>query len=273
MNDNGVEKTKNIYLGSLTKYVNELRNELNSVNKSITRSRVFTNRLENRKAELTLEIENTLAKINNIQNSKNLEEMGIDTELTEHYSEKLGENSEEIEETKEKIDELKKDLETVDNVQDKVIIENKIVLLERELKKLKKKDIKFSNRQRSLVIKKDKLNRLRERGFRKQTEKVIKAEMKAEKNQDKIDNSKSDGVVSNALNAVREVKASYYKKKAFKAREVLNNMDGHSWIKGARAIAVAKTYTDKLRNNLSKDDVQSMLPMTVDNTAQATKTM
>ena len=272
MNDSGVETTKKIYVTSLVKYVNDLKNELAGVNRSITRSRVFTNGLENRKAELTLEINNTLEKINKIQNSNSLGEMGVDTALTEHYSEKLSENAEEIEEVKDKINELNNELETVDNVKDKILIENKITLLERELRKLNKKEIRFSNRQRSLIIKKDSLNKLRERGFRKETEKMIKAEMKAEKNQDKIDNSK-DGVVSDVLNSVREMKVSYYRRKAERTREVLKRMDGHSWIKGARAIAITKTYVDKLKNSFPKDEVQSMLPMTVDNTVQATKTV
>lgn len=272
MNDNGIETTKNLYLGSLIKYVNELKNELAGVNKNITRSRVFTNRLENRKAELTLEIENTLQKIDRIQKSNSLDEMGVDTALTEHYAEKLSENEEKINELKDNIGELNDQLEKVDNVEDKILIENKIDLMEKQLKKLNAKEIKFSNRQRSLVLKKDKLNELKNRGIRKQEEEVLKAEIKAQRNQFKIDNS-GDGVISNVLNTVREAKVSYYKRKASNAKEVLKRMDGHSLIKGARAIAISKTYADKFRKKFAKDDVQSMLPMTVDSTGEAIKSM
>ena len=50
-------------------------------------------------------------------------------------------------------------------------------------------------------------------------------------------------------------------------------MDGHSLIKGARAIAISKIYADKFRKKFAKDDVQSMLPMNVGNNLEATKTM
>lgn len=264
MND-GFESTKFIYTDSLKRYITDLQNELEHINNDLTRHKSFINNIENRKAEITAELERLTIKLKEVSKAQNLEELGMDNALSQHNSEKMDELSEQYDTVEKEIAKLTAQKNNTDDFAEKMVLDTKIKIKENELNRLHKKSIRLGNRQRTMIIAKNNIEKIKTRGIVKQSAKVATAEAKAEAIQEKINSSKeSDGVVSTLIEKAREVKVSYYKRKAEKAREILNQMDGKSFIKGARAIAIAKVNAEKLRNRingLAKDkDMAGMFP-------------
>lgn len=264
MND-GFESTKFIYTDSLKRYITDLQNELEHINNDLTRHKSFINNIENRKAEITAELERLTIKLKEVSKAQNLEELGMDNAFSQHNSEKMDELSEQYDVVEKEIDKLTAQKNKTDDFSEKMVLDTKIKIKENELNKLHKKSIKLGKRQRTMIIAKNRIEKIKTSGIVKQSAKVAKAEAKAEAIQEKIDSSKeSDGILSTLVEKTREAKVNYYKRKAEKAREVLDKMDGKSFIKGARAIAIAKVNAEKLRNRMNgmaKDkDMSGMFP-------------
>jgi len=258
--DSGVKLSKNVYVDALTTYIQDLQRELEDIESSLDKHKIFLGNLENRKAEISMEIERVKMRIGEIHNGKTLEEMGMGDPLSEHNANALTNSDKKIDTIEKEMSELKKQYSESDNFTEKMIIKNKIEFKDKQLDMLYKKRIKIGKRQRTIVLAKNKIESLRSRGINKQQVKVAKAEAKAEEINAKIEASvESDDPLAALIENARDAQKKYYQRKAENARAVLEKMDNHSFIKGARAIAVARVGIEKLREIIKNNEMNDTL--------------
>ncbi len=277
--DTGFETTQKVYIDSLVRYIKNLTEELDHLNNELAKQKSFENHLESRKAEVTTELERAKLKVAEVSKAQDLSDLNMDGPVSTHNSEKISEIDEKTDAIKKDVEKLEDELEKATSMTDKMVIQKKIEFKEKEMARLRQKTIKLARRQRDIIIVKTKIERLKNRGFVKQQVKVATAEAKADSIQQKIDASaNNDNIVSTLIEKTREARVKYYRSKAENAREVLEKMDNKSFIKGARAIAIARAKAEKLREKMhnanSKSDVNDMVyPPTAKEQPQAARTM
>ena len=210
--ESGFETTQRIYLDSLNRYVKDLVNELEYISNGLAKQKSFINSVENRKAELTMELERVKQKIAEVSKAKDLSDLNMDGVISTHNSQKLSEIDEKSDEIRQEVQQLEEEYKKTTDSTERMIIQSKIQYKEQELRKLYKKSLKIGKRQRSIIIAKNRFDKLKSRGMMKQQAKVAEDETKAEVIQDRIDASKnSDNIVSTMVEKVREARVSYYR--------------------------------------------------------------
>lgn len=261
----GVEITKTVYVSTLNEYIKDLYKELEKINDSLAKHKSFLNGMENRKAEISMEIERVRSRIEQLNSAKDLSELGMDGPLATHYSEALTENAEQTMEAKAEIQKLQQELRNTDDISERMVIQRKIEYQKRQYDMLLRKKIKLGKRQRTIVLAKSKIEKIKGKGMIKAGSKAAIAEAKADEIQAKIDASpNSDNILSTIIEKGREVRVNYYRRKAENARKVLEMMDNKTFIKGARAIAIAKNKASKLSERMKQQtqdkDMSGMFP-------------
>ena len=118
----GVQVTKNVYIDNLNQYIKDLNDELEEINRSLAKHKSFFNGLENRKAEISMEIERVRSKISEISKSTDLSEIGMDGALSSINSEALTETRGKENDAKEELNELKEQYKNAESVTEKMII-------------------------------------------------------------------------------------------------------------------------------------------------------
>ena len=265
--DKGVDLSKTVYINTLSDYIRDLMKELDEIDSSLVKHKSFLNSLENRKAEINVEIARVRKRINEIDKSNSLEEMGMKDPLSKHNAKVLGEADKKVDIVSNEISELEKQYMDSNSYSEKMIIKNKIDFKNKQLEMLYSKRIKIAKRQRTMMIAKNKIESLRSRGTNKQQVKVARAEAKAEEINAKIEASvESDNPLDALIENARDIQKKYYIRKAENARNMLEKMDNRSYINGARAIAAAKVKLDKLKEIMKSNEVGNNL--TTENTTE-----
>ncbi len=258
--DSGVNVSKSVYLKTLSDYISDLQAELDTIEDSLVKHKSFLNGLDNRKAEISMEIERVKMRMSEISKSESLEQMGLNDPLSQHNAKALTEADKKVEAISKEMTELKKQYAETNDYTEKAIIKNKINFKDRQLELLYQKRVKIGKRQRTIMLAKNKIEKLRSSGAIKQQINVAKAEAKAEEIDAKIEASvESDNPIAALLENANELKKSYYLRKAENARTVLEQMDNKSFIKGARAIGADKAKMEKLRERMKTGEVKENL--------------
>ena len=246
------EDTKIIYVNVLARELSRLQSELPHVRYMANQSKIMSEYYMKRELSLNAQIDQVKKEIEKAKNGEftMIPEKGnkvtrIDSKLTDVVDESDKLNNE--------ISELSEQAANTNDSIEKTKLLAEIRTKSARLRKLQTKRIKFSNRQRSVLLRKNKKESLKRRVLAEQEVRVARSEMKAkeadEKQMNLKDNLVNDLVVDKALDVKRranEWKASF-------DRDVLDNMRNSKFvgIKGARAIAIAKTAGQRLRDRIN----------------------
>ena len=245
--------TKNIYIGILNRELSRLQSELPHAKYMATQSRLMSDHYAERELMLTAQIDQVKKEIEKAKNDEFTMIPENENQITRIDS-KLSEIIDESQQLTEEISTLNEAAaNTVDSLdKSRLLAEARAKSV--RLEQLRTKRIKFGNRQRSILLKKSKKEALKRKMISKQEVIVVTSDMKAADIARKQDNLDDDKFL-NALvvDKVLEVRRRASEWKASFDRDVLENLKNSRFvgIKGARAIAIAKTAGQRLRDRVS----------------------
>lgn len=246
------EDTKIIYVNVLARELSRLQSELPHVRYMANQSKIISEYYMKRELSLNAQIDQVKKEIEKAKNGEftMIPEKGnkvtrIDSKLTDVIDETDKLNNE--------ISELSEQAANTNNSIEKTKLLAEIRTKSARLRKLQTKRIKFSNRQRSVLIRKNKKESLKRRVLAEQEVRVARSEMKAKEADDKQMNLKENFVNDLVVDKALDVKRRANEWKASFDRDVLDNMRNSKFvgIKGARAMAIAKTAGQRLRDRIN----------------------
>jgi chromosome segregation ATPase len=166
---------------------------------------------------------------------------------------KITEVNEEAQKIADEIDSLESQARSTEDSLEKNTLMAEARSKEKKLRQLQSRRIKFSNRQRSVLLRKNKKESLKRRVLAQQEVRAARHEMKAREANDKQMNLEESFVNDLVVDKALEVKRRTNEWKASFDRDVLNNMRNSKFvgIKGARAMAIAKTAGQRLRDRIN----------------------
>ena len=246
------EDTKSAYLDVLTRELARLQAELPHVKEMVNQSKAMNEYYAQREIMLTSQIGQVKKEIEKARNNEFSMINENDTKVTKIDS-KLEEVNDEADELFNEIDSLKREAASTEDTLEKSIILADIKSKESRLRKLQSKRIKFSNRQRSILLHKNKKESLKRRVLAKQEAKIARSEAKAREADEKQMNLNESFVNDLVVDKVLDAKRRSNEWKASFDRQVLDNLKDSKFvgIKGARAIAIAKTAGQRLRARIN----------------------
>ena len=246
------EDTKIIYVNVLARELSRLQSELPHVRYMANQSKIMSEYYMKRELSLNAQIDQVKKEIEKAKNGEftMIPEKGnkvtrIDSKLTDVVDETDKLNNE--------ISELSEQAANTNDSIEKTKILAEIRTKSARLRKLQTKRIKFSNRQRSILLRKNKKESLKRRVLAEQEVRVARSEMKAKETDEKQMNLKDNFVNDLVVDKALDVKRRANEWKASFDRDVLDNMRNSKFvgIKGARAIAIAKTAGQRLRDRIN----------------------
>ena len=246
------EDTKIIYVNVLARELSRLQSELPHVRYMANQSKIISEYYMKRELSLNAQIDQVKKEIEKAKNGEftMIPEKGnkvsrIDSKLTDVVDEADKLNNE--------ISELSEQAANTNDSIEKTKLLAEIRTKSARLRKLQTKRIKFSNRQRSVLIRKNKKESLKRRVLAEQEVRVARSEMKAKEADDKQMNLKENFVNDLVVDKALDVKRRANEWKASFDRDVLDNMRNSKFvgIKGARAMAIAKTAGQRLRDRIN----------------------
>lgn len=246
--------TKNIYIDILNRELSRLQSELPHVKYMATQSKLMSDRFTERELMLTAQIDQVKQEIEKAKN----DEFSMIPEKENQVTKIDSKLSEVIDESQQLTEEISTLNEAAANTTDS--LEKSRLLADARaktirLEELRSKRIKFGNRQRSILLKKSKKESLKREMIAKQEAIVVKSEMKAADIARKQVVDLDDDKFLNALvvDKVLEVRRRASEWKASFDKDVLENLKNSKLvgIKGARALAIAKTAGQRLRDRVS----------------------
>lgn len=246
------EDTKIIYVNVLARELSRLQSELPHVRYMANQSKIISEYYMKRELSLNAQIDQVKKEIEKAKNGEftMIPEKGnkvtrIDSKLTDVIDETDKLNNE--------ISELSEQAANTNDSIEKTKLLAEIRTKSARLRKLQTKRIKFSNRQRSVLIRKNKKESLKRRVLAEQEVRVARSEMKAKEADDKQMNLKENFVNDLVVDKALDVKRRANEWKASFDRDVLDNMRNSKFvgIKGARAMAIAKTAGQRLRDRIN----------------------
>lgn len=246
------EDTKIIYVNVLARELSRLQSELPHVRYMANQSKIISEYYMKRELSLNAQIDQVKKEIEKAKNGEftMIPEKGnkvtrIDSKLTDVVDESDKLNNE--------ISELSEQAANTNDSIEKTKLLAEIRTKSARLRKLQTKRIKFSNRQRSVLIRKNKKESLKRRVLAEQEVRVARSEMKAKEADDKQMNLKENFVNDLVVDKALDVKRRANEWKASFDRDVLDNMRNSKFvgIKGARAMAIAKTAGQRLRDRIN----------------------
>lgn len=246
------EDTKIIYVNVLARELSRLQSELPHVRYMANQSKILSEYYMKRELSLNAQIDQVKKEIEKAKNGEftMIPEKGnkvtrIDSKLTDVVDETDKLNNE--------ISELSEQAANTNDSIEKTKILAEIRTKSARLRKLQTKRIKFSNRQRSVLLRKNKKESLKRRVLAEQEVRVARSEMKAKEADEKQMNLKDTFVNDLVVDKALDVKRRANEWKASFNRDVLDNMRNSKFvgIKGARAIAIAKTAGQRLRDRIN----------------------
>ncbi len=246
------DETKAIYLDVLNRELNRLQSELPHVKDMANQSKAMNDYYTQRELMIVSQIEQVKKEIEKAKNNEFSMISDKDTKI-EKIDSKISEVNEEADKLYSEIDSLRRAADSAEDSLEKTRLLAKAKSKQKRLEELQSKRIKFSNRQRSILLRKNKKESLKRKMIAKQEIAIAKNEVKAKEAYDKQmhleDNFVNDLVVDNAL----EVKRRSNEWKVSFNRDVLDNLKESKLvgIKGARAIAIAKTAGQRLRDRIN----------------------
>lgn len=232
------------YLKILTDTIASLQVELEFYNTTIKASKDFSLKLEEKKERAAVALENAKKELEKAQ--KNIESgekdnslglSGVGKKIVDHEDKKIAENGNKIESLQSSIDELYslKSQASGKNLQK---INRAIFDQKKKLAKLKKQNNKFSNRQRQILVAKNKIDQLRNRREINQEAKINAAANVVDKIEEKrreLGPSITDGI----KDIIYDIKEKHYKKKYEHQKELLERLrNGKNIITGASGLNV-----------------------------------
>ena len=246
------EDTKIIYVNVLARELSRLQSELPHVRYMANQSKIISEYYMKRELSLNAQIDQVKKEIEKAKNGEftMIPEKGnkvtrIDSKLTDVVDEADKLNNE--------ISELSEQAANTNDSIEKTKLLAEIRTKSARLRKLQTKRIKFSNRQRSVLIRKNKKESLKRRVLAEQEVRVARSEMKAKEADEKQMNLKENFVNDLVVDKALDVKRRANEWKASFDRDVLDNMRNSKFvgIKGARAMAIAKTAGQRLRDRIN----------------------
>ena len=247
------DTTKSIYIGVLLRELEGLKAELPHVRDMANHSKSMHDYFTERELMLTAQIDQVKQEIEKAKN----DEFSMIPEKESQVTKIDSKLSEVIDESQQLTEEISTLNEAAANTTDS--LEKSRLLAEARAKTIKLRDLqskrtKFGNRQRSILLKKNKKESLKRKMIAKQEAIVVKSEMKAAdiaKKQDNLDDDKFLNAL--VVDKVLEVRRRASEWKASFDKDVLENLKNSRFvgIKGARAIAIAKTAGQRLRDRVS----------------------
>ena len=245
--------TKNIYIDILNRELSRLQSELPQVKYMATQSKLMSDRFTERELMLTAQIDQVKQEIEKAKNDEFSMIPEKENQVTKIDS-KLSEVIDESQQLTEEISTLNEEAaNTTDSLEkSRLLAEARAKTI--RLEDLRSKRIKFGNRQRSILLKKSKKESLKREMIARQEAKVVKSEMKAkELDRKQMDNDDDKFLNALVVDKVLEVRRRASEWKASFDRQVLENLKNSRFvgIKGARAIAIAKTAGQRLRDRVS----------------------
>ena len=246
------EDTKIIYVNVLARELSRLQSELPHVRYMANQSKIISEYYMKRELSLNAQIDQVKKEIEKAKNGEftMIPEKGnkvtrIDSKLTDVVDETDKLNNE--------ISELSEQAANTNDSIEKTKLLAEIRTKSARLRKLQTKRIKFSNRQRSVLIRKNKKESLKRRVLAEQEVRVARSEMKAKEADEKQMNLKENFVNDLVVDKALDVKRRANEWKASFDRDVLDNMRNSKFvgIKGARAMAIAKTAGQRLRDRIN----------------------
>ena len=241
--------TKNIYIDILNRELSRLQSELPHVKYMATQSKLMSDHFTERELMLTAQIDQVKQEIEKAKN----DEFSMIPEKENQVTKIDSKLSKVIDESQQLTEEISTLNEAAANTTDP--LEKSRLLADARaktirLEDLRSKRIKFGNRQRSVLLKKSKKESLKREMIAKQEAIVVRSEMKAREANDKQMNLEESFVNDLVVDKALEVKRRTNEWKASFDRQVLENLKNSKLvgIKGARAIAIAKTVGQRLRD-------------------------
>lgn len=246
------DDTKNIYIDVLARELSRLQSELPHVRYMATQSKVMNDYYTKRELMLTNQIDQVKKEIEMARNNEFSFDIDNDRKASK-TNEKLNEVTEEAAVLSDEISLLRDRAANTDDSIEKDAIIIDINSKEKRLRELQSKRIKFSNRQRSILLRKNKKESLKRGMIAKQEAKVAVSEAKAKDADEKQMNLKEGFVNDLVVDKVLDVKRKSSEWKASFDRAVLDNLKNSKFvgIKGARAMAIAKTAGQRLRDRIN----------------------
>lgn len=246
------DDTKNIYIDVLTRELSRLKSELPHVQYMAQQSKAMNDYYTEQEVMINSQIDQVKREIEKAKNNDFGAISENDTKV-EKIDSKLTEVKEETDELLNEIDSLRERAENTDDSIEKAGILIDIESKQKRLRELQSKRIKFSNRQRSILLRKGKKESLKRNMISKQEAKVAMSEARAKDADDKQMNLKESFVNDLIVDKVLDVKRRTNEWKASFDRDVLDNLKESKLvgIKGARAIAIAKTAGQRLRDRVN----------------------
>lgn len=246
------QDTKSIYIDVLQRELARLKAELPHVQNMLNQTKFMNEYYTKRELMINAQIDQVKKEIEQAKNNDFTMIPDKENSVTKIDS-KLDEVEEETNLIVSDIESLKKQAEATNDSIEKGIILSDIRSKSDELRKLQSKRIKFSNRQRSILLRKNKKESLKRSVLAKQEANVIRSEIKARDADCKQMNLEDNFVNDLVVDKVLDVKRRSNEWKASFDRQVLDNLKKSKFvgIKGARAMAIAKTAGQRLRDRVN----------------------
>lgn len=247
------DQTKSEYIGVLLRELERLQLELPHVKDMAKQSKLMNEHYTQKELMITSQISQVKKEIEKARNN----EFGMipegDNRITRIDS-KITEANDEIHEVAEDIDSLERKAGLTEDSVERMALLAEMRSKEKRLRQLQRKNVKFSNRQRSILLRKNKKESLKRRVLAEQEARVAMSEMKAadlDRKQTDIDDEKFLNAL--VVEKVLDVRRRANEWKASFDRKVLDNMRNSKFvgIKGARAMAIAKTAGQRLRDRIN----------------------
>ncbi len=246
------EQTKSIYIEVLLRELNRLQSELPHARDMANHSKSMYEYYTQKELMINSQIDQVKQEIEKAKNNEFSMIPEKESKITKIDS-KLTKVDEEADGLFNEIQELKRQANASEDSLEKTRLLAQAKSKTIKLRELQSKRIKFGNRQRSVLLKKNKKAALKRKMIAKQEAIVARNEIKARELDEKQMNLDPDKFL-NALvvDKVLDVRRKSNEWKASFDRQVLENLKNSKLvgIKGARAIAVAKTAGQRLRERV-----------------------
>ena len=246
------EQTKSEYIGVLLRELERLQLELPHVKERDNQSKMMHEYYTQRELVLSTQIDQIKKEIEKAKNNEFSMIPEGNNRITRIDS-KITEVNEEAQRIADEIDSLERQARSAEDSLEKNTLLAEARSKEKKLRQLQSRRIKFSNRQRSVLLRKNKKESLKRRVLAQQEVRAARHEMKAREADDKQMNLEKGFVNDLVVDKALEVKRRTNEWKASFDRDVLDNMRNSKFvgIKGARAMAIAKTAGQRLRERIN----------------------
>lgn len=245
MNEEKFSETN--YVKVLNSRIKDLEAEIYQTKQSFENAKLFAGHLEDRIAGLEVQLQKEKEKLEKFNVTKDPNLNKLEEAVVDHYDEKIDNNNEKISELQEDIKGLEDLRGKLESNSEKKRIYKKIENKRKRIQELKDKNVKFSTRQRTVLVAKEKVSSLKDSILSNQEGKVNVAQQKlndVEAVRETLGREAVDGIVDKAY----AIKGMYYKIKLGYRTTVLETMKkaNQIFIKGAKDVLIPKNITEQM---------------------------